>query len=345
MRALVYVGPERVEVTDVPAPVLLEPTDVVVQVTSAGICGTDLHASSGHMSGVTPGTILGHEFTGVVSEVGRAVSGLAVGQSVMTADFAVCGRCWWCRRGARWHCPDRRFFGTGTAFGPALPGGQAEFVRVPFAEVTLAPLPAGLAPDAALLLGDNLATGWMASKRGRVQPGDVVAVVGAGPVGQMSSLAAQMHGAAVVIVSDPHPGRRATAAAQGGVAVAPDQTRAAIDGVTDGRGADVVVEAVGGSRGLDAALGLVRKGGSVVSVSAHLQATWDFPLASAFASELALNFVIGDSIGIRDEVLAVLAAGMLDPAFAVSSHERFERAPEGYLAMRQMTQSKVVLDL
>ena len=331
------------EVRDVAVPRLAERTDVLVRVTAAGVCGTDLHASSGHMPGVTPGTVLGHEFVGVVTEVGDAVVGFSAGDEVMSSDFAVCGRCWWCRRGARWHCPERRFFGTGTAFGAALDGAQAEVVRVPFADVTLARLPAGLRHDAALLLGDNLATGWLAARRGGVRPGDTVAVVGAGPVGQLASLAAQLHGAAAVVVSDPIPGRRAMAAANGAVAVAPEQARDALDALTDGRGADVVVEAVGGSRGLDIAMGLVRPGGTVASVSAHLQAVWDFPLAAAFAAEQTLTFVIGDSIGVRDELAAVLTSGLLDPTFVVSRHDPLEMASDSYVQMRESKQSKVVL--
>lgn len=345
MRAVVYASPGQVEVRDVPEPVLADATDVLVRVTHAGICGTDLHASSGHMSGVLPGTVLGHEFTGVVAEVGTAVIGLSIGQKVMSSDFAVCGRCWWCRRGARWHCPQRRFFGTGTAFGAALAGGQADYVRVPFGDTTLASLPPGVTDEAALLLGDNLATGWGACQRGGVRPGDVVAVVGGGPVGQMASVAAQLHGAAVVVVSDPVPGRRDMAAAQGAVAVAPDRARVVLDELTDGRGADVVLEAVGGSVGLDASMVLVRRAGTVVSVSAHLQESWAFPLAAAFAAETTLSFVIGDSIGLRDELSSVLASGLLDPTFVVSRHDRLQAAATSYGAMRDMQQTKVILDL
>lgn len=345
MKAVVYAGPGLVEVRDVAEPVLVDPTDVLVRVTRAGICGTDLHASSGHMAGVVPGTVLGHEFTGVVAAAGSAVIGLSVGQKIMSSNFAVCGRCWWCRRGARWHCPERRFFGTGTAFGAALPGGQAELVRVPFGDTTLAGIPPGVTDDAALLLGDNLATGWAACRRAGVRPGDVVAVVGGGPVGQMAALAAQVHGAAVVVVSDPVVGRRDMAAAQGAVAVAPDRARVALDALTDGRGADVVIEAVGGSVGLDAAMALVRRAGTVVSVSAHLQESWAFPLAAAFAAETTLSFVIGDSIGLRDELSAVLASGLLDPTFVVSRHQPLDAAAEGYGAMRDVRQTKVVLDL
>ena len=139
-----------------------------------------------------------------------------------------------------WHCPRRQFFGTGTAFGPVLDGAQAEYVRVPFADTTMTRLPAGIDPSAALLIGDNLATGWVAMQRGGVRPGDVVAIVGGGPVGQLTSLAAQVHvRAAAVVLSDPVAGRRDLAAAQGALAAEPGTLRGIVDQARrDGRGAD-----------------------------------------------------------------------------------------------------------
>lgn len=345
MRAVVYEAPGQVALAELAEPHLAAETDAIVAVSSAGICGTDLHASSGHMRGIEPGTVLGHEFTGTVAECGRSVLGLAPGDRVMSSDFTACGRCWWCRQGEHWHCGERQFFGTGTAFGPALAGAQAEYVRVPYADVTLARLPAGVSGDAALLIGDNLATGWVAAQRAPVRPGAVVAVVGGGPVGQLASLAAQVHGAAVVVVSDPVKQRRQLAAAHGAVATDPGETGRLLGALTQGRGADVVIEAVGGSGGLDVALNLVRDAGRVQSVSAHLEDEWTFPLARSFAGQLNLGFVIGDSIRVRDALAAVVSAGVLDPAFAVTRHDCLDGAPESYRDLRGMKELKVVLDV
>jgi alcohol dehydrogenase len=345
VRAVVYEAPGRVAVADVDEPRLQDPTDAIVEVAVAGICGTDLHASSGHMDGVEPGTVLGHEFTGTIVACGRSVLTLSLGDQVMSSDFTACGHCWWCRRGEHWHCPERQFFGTGRAFGPALAGAQAQYVRVPYADVTLARLPGELDPGAALLIGDNLATGWMAAQRAPVRPGDVVAIVGGGPVGQLASLAAQLHGAVVVVVSDPVAGRRETAAAQGAVTCEPAGARSLLDAVTEGRGADVVVEAVGSSRGLDAALDLVRDAGVVVSVSAHQQQEWAFPLARSFAGQRTVRFVIGDSIGLRDTLAAVISAGLVDPRFVLTSRDLLDEAPRRYCAMRDLSELKVVLDV
>lgn len=345
VRAVVYEAAGQVSVTDVAEPHLESETDAIVKVRSTGICGTDLHASSGHMPGIVPGTVLGHEFTGTIVECGRSVLGFRVGDLVMSSDFAACGRCWWCRRGDHWHCGERQFFGTGTAFGPALPGAQAEYVRVPYADVTLAQKPALISDDAALLLGDNLAAGWIAAERGQVRPGSIVAVVGGGPVGQLASVAAQAHGAAVVVVSDPVEHRREHASSQGALTTDPGLARSLVDALTDGRGADVVIEAVGGSRGLDASLSLVRSAGTVISVSAHMQDSWSFPLARSFTAEQNIGFVIGDSIRVRDALSSMVSSGILDPTFVVSSHATLEEAPRSYRDMRDMKELKVVLDL
>lgn len=345
MKAVVYAGRDSVAVADVPEPRIEAAEDAIVAVTSAALCGTDLHVTSGHTPKMEPGTVLGHEFTGIVVEIGSAVRGLHTGDQVMTSDFTACGRCWWCRRAAHWHCPDRRLFGTGRVFGPPLPGGQAELVRVPSADVTLARRPAGLGPDAALLAGDNLATGWAAAERAGVVPGCVVTIVGGGPVGQLASLAAQVRGAAVVVVSDPIPQRRAVAAAHGAVAVEPTAARAAVDGLTDGRGSDSVIEAVGRSSGLGAAFDLVRPGGTVASVSAHTEPAWEMPLARAFAAEVSLRFVIGNPILARDDLGALLLASVLEPGFVITCHVPLDAAAKGYRDMREGKEMKVVLDL
>jgi alcohol dehydrogenase len=344
MRAVVFSSPGEVTVTDVPDPVLQADTDALVQVGLAGICGTDLHAISGHLTGVHPGTVLGHEFVGTVLETGSAVRRIQAGDVVMTSDFTACGDCWWCVRGEHWHCPQRQFFGTGTAFGPALAGAQAQYVRVPFADTTLTRVPIGIDREAALLLGDNLATGWVAIQRAGVRPGDVVAIVGGGPIGQLASLSAQVHGAGAVVVSDPVTDRRKMASAQGALAAEPDSLRTVVDELTDGRGADAVVEAVGGVRGLDAALDAVRPGGTVVSVSAHAQASWDFPLARAFAAEVTVRFAIGDSIRIRDQLAGVVATGVLDPTVVISGRRPLEQAATGYRELSTLQEYKVVLD-
>ncbi|MFW0794502.1 alcohol dehydrogenase catalytic domain-containing protein [Gordonia sp. CPCC 205515] len=342
MKAVVYRGPETVEIADIPEPVIADPADAIVEVTRAGICGTDLHLT--HTGdGLAAGNVLGHEFVGVVVAVGAAIRGVRTGDRVAGADFTACGACWWCRTGDQWECPQRSFFGSGTVFGPQLDGAQAELVRVPFADVTLQRLPDELSWDAALFQGDILATGYSAVRRAQFRPGATVAVVGGGPVGQMTSQAAQASGAGPVVVIEPVEDRRALAERCGAIATTPDEARSVIDALTDGRGADVVVEAVGGSRGLETALSVIRRRGILVSVGVHTDSSWEMPVARAFADELTVSFAIGNAIRHRDELAALLSAGVIDPTVIIDNRIGIDDAVAGYDAMRSRRSVKTVI--
>jgi 2-desacetyl-2-hydroxyethyl bacteriochlorophyllide A dehydrogenase len=343
VRAVVYRRPDEVRVESVPEPGPPGPHDALVRVTTAAICGTDLHVTHGEFPGVDAGMIVGHEFVGRVVAIGDHVHRLAVGDEVMASDFSACGRCRWCDRREHWHCGERAFFGTGTSFGPALAGAQAELVRVPFADTTLARVPAGLSHEAALLLGDNLATAWAALSRARLAGGERVAVVGGGPIGQLTAACALATGAGAVVLIEPTPARRALAEARGALVTTPEEAERFVRSVTDGDGADVVVEAVGHPKTLESSLALVRRAGRVVSAGAHATEQWPFPLAASFTKELTLSFVIGDSIRYRDQLARMVAAGALDPTFVIDSHVPLEQAPEAYAALRAQRAMKVVL--
>lgn len=345
MRAVVYRGPGEVGLAEVPRPALREPGDALVRVMLGGICGTDLHVIRGDLAGVAPGMVLGHEFVGEVVELGAEVRRLRVGDRVTASDFTACGDCRWCLRQAHWHCPQRAFFGTGTAFGPMLAGAQAEYVRVPLADTTLAVLPANCPPEAALLIGDNLATGWIALDRGGLQPGDCVAIVGGGAVGQLAALSALACGAGAVVVVEPQERRRVQANAQGALAVAPEGAVDLVRSVTEGDGADIVVEAVGAGAALELALSLVRRAGRVVSVGAHAAAAWKFPLARAFSDELHVGFAIGDAIRLRPQLLRMVATGALDPTVVIDHRGRLEEVPALYRDLIAQKKTKVVFTL
>jgi alcohol dehydrogenase len=279
-----------------------------------------------------------------VVAIGPAVQHIAPGDRVVGSDFTACGHCWWCRQGDHWECPQRAMFGMGTVFGPALGGAQAELVRVPFAQTTLMRLPDECTAEAAIFAGDTLASGVAAAERGGVRPGDVVAVIGGGAVGQMASLACQNHGAAAVVVTDLIATRLELIAANGGVPCAPDEARALIDELTDGRGADVVVEAVGGSGPLDTAFGLVRRRGRIVSVGAHFAARWPMPVARAFADELCVCFAIGDSIRLGPRILQLLTVGVIDPTGVVSERVPLDGVPDAYRRLAEHTSVKILVD-
>lgn len=342
MKAVVFAGDGRVRVDTVADPAIADPEDVLVRVRRAAVCGTDLHTVA-HPDGVPVGTVLGHEFVGEVAAAGPAVHGHRPGDMVFGADYAACGRCWWCRRGDHWECEQRRFFGTGTAFGPALPGTQAELVRVPFADSTLRAIPAGVTPDAAVFLGDTLATGYAAIDRARITPGDTVAILGGGPVGQLTSLAAQAVGAGVVVLVEPVGARRELASGQGAVTAEPETARTVIDRVTDGRGADLVVDAVGGARALDTAFALVRRRGKVISVGVHRDLGWSLPVARAFTDELTLRFVVGNAMRDGDALIALVRSGAIDPTVVAADTVSIDDVPDAYRRMADRRTLKTLI--
>lgn len=343
MKAVVHAGSGQVRVEEVADPRLSAPTDAIVRVRRAAVCGTDLHVLAHHES-LPRGFVLGHEFAGEVVERGDQVRAHDLGDVVVGADYTACGHCWWCRRGDHWQCAERRFFGTGSLFGPPLAGAQAELVRVPHADTTLVALPAGIDLDAAVLLGDTVATGYAALRRASLEPGESVAVLGGGPVGQVTSLVAQASGAGVVVVVEPVAGRRDIAAREGALVAAPEEAREVLDGVTDGRGADVVVDAVGGERGLALALDLVRRRGRVASVGVP-EDTVKLPAARAFTAELGFSFAIGDVMRDAGPLLALVRAGTLDPAAIVTDETGLDGAVEAYRRMAGRLTLKTLIRL
>ncbi|TCK21431.1 alcohol dehydrogenase catalytic domain-containing protein [Pseudonocardia endophytica] len=344
MRAVEHAGDGAVRVVSVADPEIIDPTDALVRVRRAAVCGTDLHLLA-HPEDVPRGTVLGHEFVGEIVQVGSAVSGHAGGDLVVGADFTACGSCWWCRRGDHWECADRQFFGTGTSFGPALQGAQAELVRVPFADTVLRAVPDGVSLDAAVFLGDTLATGYAAVQRAELRPGDTVVVIGGGPVGQLTSLAAQACSAGVVVLVEPVTARRELAATEGAVVAGPDDARRVVDDLTDGRGADAVVDAIGGPRGLETAFSLIRRRGSVVSVGVHTDASWPLPVDRAFADELTVRFAIGDLMRDAEQLTALVRSGAIDPTVVASETVALDQAPDAYRRMSERHTLKSLLTL
>lgn len=336
-------GPRLVEVVEYPDPVLLDAGDAIVRVARAAICGTDLHAYRGELVGFRPDNVFGHEFVGMVESVGDAVGRFAPGDRVVASDVIACGQCWWCRRADHYQCDHVSLFGYGDVVGPYVPGGQAELVRVPFADTVLGPIPDGIADEKAVFVGDVLATGWTAGVEGAVGAGDVVAIVGCGPVGLCSALASRALRAATVVAVDSNRARRRVAEQLGAVAVTPNAAAEAVLDLTDGRGADVVIEAVGTSASLRASLSLVRARGVVVAVGAHHDPDFRLNTAEAFAKELSLRFAIGDPIRFRDELFALIGAGLLDPTPIVSHRLSLEDAADGYALFDRQEAVKVLL--
>jgi alcohol dehydrogenase len=293
MKALVYHGPGAKAWEEVPNPVILQPTDAIVRVDTTTICGTDLHILKGDVAAVTDGRVLGHEGVGTITEIGSAVSTLAVGDRVIISCVSACGTCSYCHQGLYAHClADEGASGIGWIFGHLIDGTQAEQVRVPFADNSLYRVPEGVDDEAALMLSDILPTGFEIGVRyGRVKPGDVVAVVGAGPVGLAAMMTAALYGPSRVIALDLDSGRLklarefgATDAVNSGDADWRDQVLA----LTDGLGVDVAIEAVGVPATFEACTKIVRPGGSVANVGVHGRSV-DLPLQDLWIMDLSIT--------------------------------------------------------
>ena len=274
MKALVYHGPGEKAWEDVADPQIISPTDAIVQVDTTTICGTDLHILKGDVPAVKDGTVLGHEGVGTITEVGGAVTKLAVGDRVIISCVSSCGACAYCHQQLPSHCLDEEgASGVGWIFGHLINGTQAELVRVPFAEGSLHKLPDGVADDAAVMLSDILPTGFeIGVRNGRVKPGDVVAVVGTGPIGLAVIMTAALYGPSRVIAIDLDDNRLdqargmgATDSVNSGAASYQDEVFA----MTDGLGVDVAIEAVGVPATFQMCTELIRPGGTVANVGVH----------------------------------------------------------------------------
>ncbi len=341
MRAVVLAGAGDVRVLEVPGPVVADARDAIVRVTTTALCGADLFPFHGHVPGFEDGTVLGHEFVGVVETVGSGVSSVAVGDRVVSTSTVSCGACAHCRAGRSSQCPERALFGYSGVYRQ-LHGGQAEMVRVPMADRCLRVLPDDIPDEAAVFLADMLPTGYSAVRRGDITLGDVVVVVGCGTVGLMAILFA-VRVARTVIAVDGIPDRRELAARFGAHAVAPDDAATVVAEATDGLGADAVIEAAGSAGALTAALRYARGQGTVSVVGAHFEP--DYPLDNGlmFERELTLRVTWGHPFDDRDRILSMIRSGGLDPTPAITHRFPLSDAAEAYRAFDAREATKVLL--
>jgi len=274
MKALVYEGPGKKSWKEVANPAILKSTDVIVKMVATTICGTDLHILKGDVPEVEVGRILGHEGVGIITEIGSGITQLAVGDKVILSCVSSCGRCPNCRQGLFSHCLDPEgVAGIGWIFGYMIDGTQAEFVRVPLAETSVYRCPDAMTDAQGILLSDILPTGFeIGVQYGDVSPGDVVAVIGSGPVGLSAVMTSRLYGPSKVIAIDLDAARLKRAADFGATHVVNsgdvDWKRQVID-LTDGAGVDVAIEAVGLPQTFTMATEIVRPGGSVANIGVH----------------------------------------------------------------------------
>jgi alcohol dehydrogenase len=326
MRAIVYHGPGDKRWEQVPDPKLVDDTDALVRVDTATICGTDLHILKGDVPAVTPGRILGHEAVGTVLETGHSVRTVREGDRVLLSCISACGRCRYCRQARYGQC----LGGGGWIFGHRIDGVQAEYARVPFADTSTYKLPETLTDEQAVYLADILPTGYeVGVLNGRVQPGDTIAVVGAGPIGLAAILGAKLFSPAAIVAIDPLPARRQWATTFGATsAVAPEQANQTIERLTDGLGADVAVEAVGIPQTFEQATTLIRAGGRVANVGVHGKPA-TLHLESLWIRNVTITTGLVDTFS-TPTLLRAVATGQLDSTRFTTHRFALDQAMEAY---------------
>jgi alcohol dehydrogenase len=344
MRALVYHGPGKKSWEEVADPVIIDDTDVVVRVEATTICGTDLHILKGDLPLVTDGRILGHEAVGTVTAIGNGVRRVKVGDRVLVSCITSCGTCRYCRDGHAGQC----LGGGGWILGYLIDGTQAEFVRVPFADLSTYPIPAGVSDEAVLMLADILPTGYeVGVLNGMVRPGDVVAVVGAGPIGLAAITGARLFSPSLIVSID-LADSRLTAAKSFGADVTVNNSREdaleTIRSLTGGLGADVAIEAVGVPATFELAASLIRPGGHIANIGVHgVPAT--LHLEELWSRNVTITTGLVDAFS-TPTLLRLVGSGQLDAAKLVTHHfglAEFELAYEVFANAADSGALKVVL--
>jgi hypothetical protein len=345
VKATVFHGERDVRVESVPDPSLKDPTDAIVRVVNAAICGSDLWPYRG-VAKWEPGSRIGHEFTGIVEAVGADVRGLKAGAFVAAPFSYADGSCEFCRAGLQTSCPHSGFWG-----GLDNDGGQGQFVRVPYADATLVAIPDAVRDDprkrtAALALTDVMGTGYHGAVSAGVGAGGSVVVVGDGAVGLCAVLSARYLGAERIISVGHHPARLALATRFGATEIVDSNDAEAAERIRDltGGGTHSVVEAVGVQSSLDFALTVVRDGGTVafVGVPAGME-TLSF--RRLFAGNVALRGALAPVRAYLPELMGALASGAIDPSPVFTQTLPLERSPDGYRAMDDRSAIKICLDV
>jgi threonine dehydrogenase-like Zn-dependent dehydrogenase len=348
MKAIVYNGPRDVRYADVDDPKRQAADDAIVRVETTAICGSDLHLWHGGMA-TEVGFAVGHEFLGIVEEVGPDVRGFSRGDRVLAACTVGCGRCGLCRQGLYSGCLIQSAVGVGSVFGfsPGLPGGQAEAVRVPFADSTLFRVPESLSDEQALFLTDILPTGYMGAEFAEVGPGDTVVVFGCGPVGTFAQLSAQVRGAAQVIAVDLDDERLEGAAKRGCITVNPNAANLGerVLELTNGIGADSAIEAVGRADLIAQAATVVRAGGRIAVIGVLTEPMATLPWLIFFMKNLSVRTGLVNPQSYIPKLMPMIEQGRIDPTAIISHRLTLAEGPRGYeiFAQHEERALKVVM--
>jgi 2-desacetyl-2-hydroxyethyl bacteriochlorophyllide A dehydrogenase len=337
-----FQAPGEVQVDEVAEPELLAPDDAVVRVEVSGICGSDLHIYHGRVQ-IEPGFVIGHEFVGEVIAAGDEVSRVGVGDRVLGTYATACGECFFCRREEFHKCDESRVYGHGATLG-SLQGAQAEQVLVPHANLALRQVPDGLSDDVALFAGDVMGTAFHAIDSRPLAEGETAAILGMGPVGLCAVQAAKAAGASEVIAVDTVEDRLRMAESFGATPVhlTEEDPRGEVKRLTEGRGVDLALDAVGHPDALDLALRLARKAGTVSATGVYAERV-EVHMGVLWIKAITLTSGHANVIKHLDRVLELLSSGELDPSPLVTHHMKLDEAPDAYRVYDNREALKIVL--
>lgn len=327
MKALIYLGPGKKALEERPVPEILAPTDAIVKITKTTICGTDLHILKGDVPSCQPGRILGHEGVGVIEKVGVAVTAFKPGDRVLISCISSCGKCEYCRKLMYSHCTTG-----GWILGNTIDGTQAEYVRTPYADTSLYPIPKGMDEEALVMLSDILPTGFECGVlNGKVQPGCTVAIVGAGPIGLAALLTAQFYSPAEIIMIDLDEKRLEIAKRFGATAVINSADGKAVDALmtlSNGRGVDTAIEAVGVPATFELCEKIVAPGGTIANIGVHGTKV-DLHLENLWDRNITITTRLVDTVS-TPMLMKTLQAHKIDPAQLITHRFKLANILDAY---------------
>jgi threonine dehydrogenase-like Zn-dependent dehydrogenase len=320
VRGVCFEGVEKVSLRELPDPVIQAGRDAIIQVSMAGLCGSDLHPFFGRESGLDPGTVMGHELVGEVVELGPVASKMfSVGDRVFAPFSTNCGSCFYCQRGLTSRCVESQLFGW-IHDGKGLNGCQAELVRVPLADSTLMKVPDGITDEQALLLGDNFSTGYFCADLAKMYAGGSCAVIGCGTVGLLSIVAAKAMGADEIFAVDMVEHRLAVAESLGATPIVAEKAYEFISQATEGRGVDAVMELVGLPIAQMLAYKLIRPGGIMSVIGCHCTSNFAFSPVQAYDKNLTYKTGRCPARHYMDRLMPDLVAGKYNQIGEFISH-------------------------
>ncbi len=339
MKALVYLGPAKKSLEERPRPEISAPTDAIVKITKTTICGTDLHILKGDVPSCQPGRILGHEGVGIVDQAGPAVTAFKPGDRVLISCVSACGKCVYCRKLMYSHCTTG-----GWILGNSIDGTQAEYVRIPHADMSLYPIPDGADEEALVMLSDILPTGFECGVlNGKVQPGSIVAIVGSGPIGLAALLTAQFYSPAELIMIDLDSNRLDVAKRFGATSIVNSANGKAMETVMElsgGRGVDTAIEAVGLPATFELCENIIAPGGTIANIGVHGTKV-DLHLERLWDRNITITTRLVDTVS-TPMLLNILRSKKIDPKLLITHRFKLDEIHDAYETFAHAADSRAL---